>query len=129
MNSDYNKYTLLELYDVRENINKDLYPERYKRLIDEIEVREQNPEQVIESAKPNKEGMTLIVKVIMVLCVVFFSWSLFQAYETGSIKSRGGHEYNLAINPKGFYNIVYLKVFFLIFSIYCIFKRFGKENT
>ncbi len=129
MNPDYKKYTLLELYDVKENIDKELYSDRYKLILDEIEIKKQQPEKEAEPKKFNKENKFLILKIVMVLCAVFFSWSLLQAYETGIVKSRGGHEYHLATNPKGFYLIVYLQALFLIFSIYFIFKRFGKKNT
>lgn len=41
---DYTKYTVDELLDVNENINKDKYPERYKQLCDEIQRRKDRGE-------------------------------------------------------------------------------------
>ena len=41
---NYSNYTLEELFDVNENIDKDMYPERYKQLCEEIERRKQSGE-------------------------------------------------------------------------------------
>lgn len=40
MNPDYTKYTLVELYDVKDNIDKECYPKRYDLLLNEIRKRE-----------------------------------------------------------------------------------------
>lgn len=40
MSPNYTGYSLDELYDALENINKDLYPENYTRLLSEISSRE-----------------------------------------------------------------------------------------
>lgn len=40
MSPDYPSYSLDELYDALENINKDLYPENYTKLLNEISSRE-----------------------------------------------------------------------------------------
>ena len=50
MEFDYNKYSLDELYDVEENIDRELYPERYEMitsLIDERAIK-------LEKLKPSK---------------------------------------------------------------------------
>ena len=39
MEPDYSKYTAEELIDVYNNIDRDSYPDRFKRLLDEIEAR------------------------------------------------------------------------------------------
>jgi len=41
---NYSNYTLDELFDVNENIDKDMYPERYKQLCEEIQRRKQTSE-------------------------------------------------------------------------------------
>jgi len=41
---NYSNYTLDELFDVNESINKDKYPERYKQLCEEIQQRKQSGE-------------------------------------------------------------------------------------
>ncbi|KGJ95197.1 hypothetical protein [Colwellia psychrerythraea] len=44
MSINYSNYTLDELLDVNENINRDMYPERYKQLCEEIQRRKKNGE-------------------------------------------------------------------------------------
>jgi len=41
---NYSNYTLDELFDVNENIDKDKYPERYKQLCEEIKCRKESDE-------------------------------------------------------------------------------------
>lgn len=118
---DYRQYSLSELYDVKEHIDKEAFPNRYKLLIDEIELRKQLPEQEAESSVFSKTEKILILKSIMVLAVVFFSHSLFKAYETGIITARGGDEYHLATNSMGFYFIVVFHALFLFYAIYFVF--------
>ena len=40
MKPDYSSYSLEELYDVKDHIDKDKYPERYQELLHEIALRE-----------------------------------------------------------------------------------------
>lgn len=46
MSINYSNYTLDELLDVNENIDKDEYPERYKQLYEEIQRRKESDEFV-----------------------------------------------------------------------------------
>lgn len=57
---NYSNYTLDELFDVNENIDKDKYPERYKQLCEEIQRRKESGEferkvQEIEEQKDENE--------------------------------------------------------------------------
>jgi len=40
MNKDYSEYSLEELYEIKENVNRDLYPDRYIAVKEQIEIRE-----------------------------------------------------------------------------------------
>jgi len=60
MKVDYCSYTLEELYDVHENIDKDAYPERYKELLKELASREKEeaakePDEAEEIKKPKRK--------------------------------------------------------------------------
>lgn len=41
-NIDYSKYSLNELYQVRDDINQDIYPERFEEICREICIKEEN---------------------------------------------------------------------------------------
>ncbi|MBM7073438.1 hypothetical protein JQC92_15600 [Shewanella sp. 202IG2-18] len=48
---DYSQYSLEELFDVKRQIDRESYPERYQALVDEIEKRELRPEYIKEKCK------------------------------------------------------------------------------
>ena len=59
MSINYSNYTLDELFDVNQNIDKDKYPERYKQLCEEIQRRKESGEferkiQEIEDQEDDK---------------------------------------------------------------------------
>ena len=56
MEFDYNKYSLDELYDVEENIDRDLYPERYEVIASLIYEREIKLEKLKLSKLPQEES-------------------------------------------------------------------------
>ena len=130
MEPDYTSYTLSELFDVKENIDKRRYPERYQRLLTEITLRQSKNQEITninQSEGLSKSDKVFIAKVIVAICSFYFSWSLVRAYRIGVIESRGGHEYFLETNPQGFYFIVCLHAFFLLFSIFFILKDIQKN--
>lgn len=130
MEPDYTSYTLSELFDVKENIDKRRYPERYQRLLTEITLRQSNNQEIAnvnQSKGLSKSDKVFIAKVIVAICSFYFSWSLVRAYRIGMIESRGGHEYFIETNPQGFYFIVCLHAFALLFSILFILKDIQKN--
>ncbi|MDR8525584.1 hypothetical protein [Shewanella fidelis] len=124
---DYKQYSLSELHDVKEHIDKEAYPDRYRLLIEEIELRKQLPEPKAESRVFSKTEKVFILKSVMLLVAVFLSHSLFKAYKTGGITARGGDEYYLATNPMGFYFIVVFHGLFLFYAIYFVFFSSDKD--
>jgi len=58
---NYSNYTLDELFDVNENIDRDKYPERYKQLCEEIQRRKESGEfkQKMQEAKKQNDGGVL----------------------------------------------------------------------
>lgn len=70
---DYQSYTLEELYDVKSNIDKDAYPERYKELLQELILREKAEPKVIvkEAVKKPKRKPTNKEKIISSSIMLF----------------------------------------------------------
>ena len=129
MYPDYKKYTLIELCDVKKNIDKDLYPEKYEALLSEIKLREKHLDEEPESNNLDEKDKASILKVIMSICAVYFSWTLIQAYKTGAIWYKRDHEYFLDTQPEGFYFVVIIHVIFIVTALYIVFKDFGKRNS
>jgi hypothetical protein len=127
MNPDYTKYTLIELYDVKDNIDNEYYPERYDSLLNEIRKRENNPENKLEPQKFNKKDKTYITKFLMLLCIPFFSWQLINAYKYGSIDFKNDHVYHLSTEPLGFYVAVVTHAACLVIALRTVFKGLGAK--
>lgn len=81
MEPDYQSYTLEELYDVKSNIDKHAYPQRYKALLHEFALRENAeaksiPKEVVIKPKrkiTNKERIisSSIMLIITVSCIYY----------------------------------------------------------
>lgn len=70
MKPDYSKYSIEQLYSVKDVVNKDNYPERYKEIIDQLELRinsnelSESDQEFIENSKgdASKIGCERIIK-------------------------------------------------------------------
>lgn len=127
MNPDYTKYSLVELYDVKGNIDSKRYPERYDLLLNEIRKREKNPEKEPEPQKRNKKDKTYIAKFIALLCIPFFSWQLMNAYKYGLIHSKNDRILHLDSDPMGFYVVVLIHFICLFIALSTLFKGLGAK--
>ena len=128
MNPDYTKYTLVELYDVKDNIDKECYPERYDLLLNEIRKREKNPENEPKPRKLiNKKDKAYLKIFLMFLCIPFFSWQLINAYKYGVIHSRNDHVLHLNSDPIGFYVVVLIHASCLVIALNTVFKGLGAK--
>ena len=128
MNPDYTKYTLIELYDVKDNIDNEFYPERYDLLLNEIRKREINHEKEPEPRKLiNKKGKAYLKFFLLFLCIPFFSWQLINAYKYGVIHSKNDHVLHLSSEPIGFYVVVFIHVSCLVIALCTVFKGLGAK--
>jgi hypothetical protein len=67
---DYSKYTLDELCDVHDHIDKDKYPERYERVIHEINTRKNDP--VKENLRKNPVEIIISrIRYVYYVLIVF----------------------------------------------------------
>ena len=127
MNPDYKKYTLIELYDVKDNIDREYYADRYRLLLREIKTREERPENEPESVKLTQRDKVSITRVVMLLCIPFFSWLLIDAFKSGSIQYKGGHVYHLNEQPEYFYMLFSFYSVGLVISIFAVIKGVGAK--
>ena len=127
MNPDYTKYALVELYDVKDNIDSERYPERYDLLLNEIRKREKNPEKEPEPQKLNKKDKAYIARFIALLCIPFFSWQLINAYKHGLIHFKNDQVYHLNTQPMGFYVVVFIHATCLAIALSSLFKGLGAK--
>lgn len=117
MDPDYKTYTLSELYDVKRNIDRERYPQRYELLLTEIKLKEKFADQETKPEKLSEKDKATINKVILTIGALFCSLELIYAFINGYIKLKG-EIYHLSTNPQGFYIIVLLYIIFIIVLLY-----------
>ena len=120
---DYTKYSLDELYDVRENIDKRVFPKRYEALIVEISCREKDLTNKLEEEPLSKKDKGLIVITLLGVASVFSVWTIINAIFNGFIRGKHGNEYSLATEPELYYLYIGLYVFIIFGFIYNIVNR------
>ena len=118
MEPDYKSYSLDELYDVKENIDADLYPERFQSLAKEIKSRESKIDIPVETGtneENNSEG-SVILRILAGITALYFGWCVINAFVSGSISGRSGYEYFADSQPTmfGIWVIIHCVFFFLI---------------
>lgn len=132
MEPDYKSYSLDELYDVKENIDADLYPERFQSLAKEIKSRESKIDIPVETGtneENNSEG-GVILRILMGIIALYLGWSVINAFVSGSISGRLGIEYFADSQPTMFYILVIIHcVFFFLITWWIFNKSSSKRNT
>ncbi|TPH16088.1 hypothetical protein [Litorilituus lipolyticus] len=98
MQPDFSKYTLEELLDIEQNIDKDLYPERYEIVCKLIQVKASNSVEVDAIALEEKSS-----KIHRVLYVVGLFWFFaFYSIIKGEFSLKS-YTATFADNPLGFF--------------------------
>jgi len=121
MQPDFSKYTLEELLDIEQNIDKNLYPERYERVCTLIKVREADPVEL--NTIELKEKSSKIHRVLYI--VAFFWFFAFYSIITGEFSLKS-YTATFADNPVGFFGGV---GFYFGFGLYLYFvykKQYNK---
>ena len=133
MNPDYSKYTILELEDVLDNIDRTAYPDRYERAKEEYNRKANNPQVLqseIEAETINSKERKLYTQAIISFILLgFFLVRTIDALYSGTIRFKTGPIVDLIINPEGFYFILFWHVVFVAFSLYLFCKSFTKKNA
>jgi hypothetical protein len=94
MKPDYKSYSLEELYDVKDHIDKDKYPERYQELLHEIALREAAV-PTSEVIKPKRKRSN-IEKIIT---SAFFFIAAIACIYYGKIPLKHGRELSMDNQP------------------------------
>lgn len=124
---DYSTYTLKELLEVIDCIDKELYPHRVEKILSEIKLRKsgvaakEKVEEEVESPFPEFEWPKKLAKehwLIIIICSAFTTYALYFDY----IPMRGVTIERLE-QPALFY------MFLVFFNAICVFILFVKEDT
>lgn len=92
---NYSKYSLKDLYECRDQINKEKYPENYSKILDAISEKEKSGEQLPDNPRPT--GITILSILYFVggigLFVIpfIFRGSSLEGFETIGVSEIGAY--------------------------------------
>ncbi|WP_157826734.1 hypothetical protein [Colwellia sp. 12G3] len=126
LSTKYSKCSADELYDIYEHIDKDVYPDRVKQLIEEIKVRGlSSPVEVEEVYVNTPEEIPPVEftkkKVFGSIIVILLSggtlvWDILN----GSMSNRTGTILMASDTPSSFYTASIIRIFFIFYFVHLI---------
>ncbi len=119
---NYKDYTLQQLLEAQETIDKAQFPLRYKKLCAEIEFKKHDPQQLALVERKKYLNNLIFSKIIMALLSCFFASELYSAWQLGVASFRKS-DYTLADNPPMFYFIVITNVVLLLVFLFFVFSN------
>ncbi|MBR9792968.1 MAG: hypothetical protein GYB58_14575 [Gammaproteobacteria bacterium] len=127
MEPDYKNYTVDELYEALDSIDKQAYPERVESIKTELKFKGYSePEEPVEEvfAEPEEEEKPLgpISQLVAVLVAILFSWFAFNAIQSGSISGRRGREYTYDSSPIMFLFLLSVDLLLVVMPLYAVIK-------
>ena len=123
MEPDYSTYSLRDLLEAREAIDKAAHPLRYFKICQEIEDRVKQPANVKAYHSKDFFAGIIFVKAMMLFAGFFFTYQLYIAYTERHISWRGRTTYYAERDPEAFNLVVIIILAFLIFSLYIVFTN------
>ena len=123
MEPDYSTYSLRDLLEAREAIDKAAHPLRYFKICQEIEDRVKQPANVKAYHNRGIRAAIIYIKAMMLFAGFFFTYQLYIAYTEGHISWRGRSTYYAERHPEAFNLTVIIIIALLIFSLYIVFSN------
>ncbi len=123
MEPDYSTYSLRDLLEAREAIDKAAHPLRYFKICQEVEDRVKQPTHVKAYHSKDFFAVIIFVKAMMLFSGFAFTHKLYIAYTEGHISWRGGSIYYADLQPEAFNIVVMISIALLIFSLYIVFTN------
>ena len=127
MQPDYKNYSVDELCEALDSINKQAYPEGVESIKAELKLKGYSePVEPVEEvfAEPEEEEKPLgpISQIVAVLLAILFSWFAFSAIQTGSISGRRGREYTYESSPMMFLFLLSVDILMIVMPLYAVIK-------
>ncbi|WP_444884642.1 hypothetical protein [Microbulbifer sp. PSTR4-B] len=114
MKSDYKNYSRKELLEALASIDRDRFPERYQKLVEELRKPERNTPKIKEQEEIAEKREDSEYKGIFILFVssFFYLWSFLATYKQEFYLGRGkGRLITFEDNPELFVAMVVLCIF------------------
>ena len=124
MHQDYSKYSLNELYDVEEHIERDAYPERYQLILEQIRLKESVSSKSV-NATQSAETPDIVAKPksisSRIISIIFVAAFLIYSLISGQIGAKG-KVLSVTESPEVFWGIIIMLVLFIFYDLFKIYK-------
>ena len=127
MEPDYKNYSVDELCEALNSIDKQAYPGRVESIKAELKLKGyyepvEPVDEVLEQPKEEKKPLGPVEEFVSVLIAIFFSWFAFNAIQSGSISGRRGREYTYESSPTLFLFILSVNILLIVMPLYAVIK-------
>jgi|TARA_B100000700_G_C14681211_1_gene685441 hypothetical protein len=127
MKPNYKNYSVEELCEALDSINKQAYPERVESIKAELKLKGYTEpvspiDEVLEQPEEEEKPLGPVEEFVCVLVAIFFSWFAFTAIQSGSISGRRGREYTYESSPTLFLFILSVNILLIVMPLYAVIK-------
>lgn len=124
MTPDYSTYTITELHEALERIDRDAFPERVTEIQQRLEQHTQaastKPEH--RAKEEPKKDLGPIGQIVAAVVGILFLWLGLDSLITGEAHGKRGGVYHIDTEPFMFYMVVSTKFFIVFAAAYSIVK-------
>ena len=127
MEPDYKNYSVDELCESLDSIDKQAYPERIESIKAELKLKGYSEpvkpvDEALEQPEEEQKPLGPISQIVAVLVAILFSWFAFSAIQTGSISGRRGREYTYESSPMMFLFLLSVDLLLVVMPVYAVIK-------
>ena len=127
MEPNYKNYSVDELCEALDSIDKQAYPERVESIKAELKLKGYSEpleyvDEVLEQPEEEEKPLGPVEEFVCVLVAIFFSWFGFNAIQSGSISGRRGREYTYESSPTLFLFILSVNILLIVMPLYAVIK-------
>ena len=127
MEPDYKNYSVDELCESLDSIDKQAYPERVESIKAELKLKGYSEpvkpvDEALEQPEEEQKPLGQISQIVAVLVAILFSWFAFSAIQTGSISGRRGREYTYESSPMMFLFLLSVDLLLVVMPVYAVIK-------
>ena len=127
MEPDYKNYTVDELCEALDSIDKQVYPARVKSIKAQLTLKGYSEpvepvDEELEQPEEEKKPLGPAAQFFSVLIAVLFSWFAFNAIQTGSISGQRGREYTFESSPIMFLFLLSVDIRLVVMPLYAVIK-------
>ena len=127
MEPDHKNYSVDELCESLDSIDKQAYPERVESIKAELKLKGYSEpvkpvDEALEQPEEEQKPLGPISQIVAVLVAILFSWFAFSAIQTGSISGRRGREYTYESSPMMFLFLLSVDLLLVVMPVYAVIK-------